>query len=322
MARYILKNILIEEIDSVYPFQVRYDLQDPALVESIRKRGLIEPVKVLSSSGKKKQLVSGHKRVEAAKSLGLRELSALEIQGNYLPDELFLFSILSNWRQDFSDFDKAWILFRGKTEFKITAPETQKELLSLLSLPDDVHLFEEAEKMMRLHPELLNCFAKKDLPFRGARGLTRFTANDQLVFAREIGARVHLTTNQLIQLSDWLFDLLKMTKKPLAAILQDELIVSVLQHSGTDSRQKGEAFIAAVKGLRYPKLTGREEKLKRLTGQLRADFPDMSIEAPASFEAEGFSLKLRIRKPESLDQALDAVKSKRNVLNSLFDFML
>ncbi len=319
MARYILKNIPLAEIQGQSPFQARYSLEDEGLFQSVLKRGVLEPVSVLKISENSFQVITGVKRTAAAKRAGLKEIPALEIQEKFSAEDLFMFAVISNWKQELSELDRAWILFRARSEFKMASLE---ELMSILGLPNEDRYFGESQKLMKLHPDLLSAVAAGDLPCRGAQMLSRFSSADQEVFAKTFAGKISLTANQMLQMGEWLSDIMKLKSLKLQDIFHQKNLAEILNHPQMDKRQKGEGVTAAVKALRFPNLALREQKLKQLSGKIRSDFPDLGVEVPPSFEAEGFTLKMRIRRPESIDEAIAAVKSKKNVLNSLFDFML
>jgi ParB family chromosome partitioning protein len=63
----------------VNPFQVRTEFDNEQLLElaqSIKTSGLIQPITVRSVGGNKYQLISGERRLRAAKMAGIKEIPA------------------------------------------------------------------------------------------------------------------------------------------------------------------------------------------------------------------------------------------------------
>ena len=102
--------------------------------------------------------------------------------------------------------------------------------------------------------------------------------------------------------------------------LQD--METILDHPVQDRRAKADRLHAALRALRFPRIAGQEKKFSAFSRELREESGDLTVEAPAFFEGEGFILKARVRKPESLERVLEILSRRRNSLNSLFEIML
>lgn len=59
-----------------HPFKERNGIEQEELLESIKENGLLEPITVRPLPIGKYEIISGHRRVEACKSLGISEISA------------------------------------------------------------------------------------------------------------------------------------------------------------------------------------------------------------------------------------------------------
>ncbi len=74
----IIKNIEISSLVPFenHPFKERSGLEQEELLESIKETGLLEPITVRFLSEGKYEIISGHRRVEACKKLGLSKIPA------------------------------------------------------------------------------------------------------------------------------------------------------------------------------------------------------------------------------------------------------
>ncbi len=321
MENYVFKIISREQIAGDFPYRVRYLLQDPALEDSIRKRGVVHPLVV--TNGPKPVLIAGHKRLAAAKAAGVKSLPVLEIQDSFPEKEFFLLAVLSNWRQAGPELDLACTLRLAVDKFKMTESELLSELLPALFLVPEKGLIEELLIVSRLDHSILDLIAAEKLPFRGTKALSRFSPENQKEFASSIASKMSLTTNQLIRTVEWIYDLLKSNASTsLAALLGSGDLPSLLQKENRDPRQRAEQFCQALRRLRFPRLTSQEEKFVQFSRQFEQEGGELKLEAPESFEAEGFSLRAKIRNRESLNHVLEVLARKKTSLNSLFDIML
>lgn len=110
-----ITEIPIEQISafSQHPFKVLDNSEMEKLIESIRENGVLNPV-IVRQRGADYEMISGHRRLHAAKIVGLKELPA--IVKNMSDDEAVIAMVDSNLqRERFLPSERAWSL-RLKTE--------------------------------------------------------------------------------------------------------------------------------------------------------------------------------------------------------------
>ena len=132
------------------PFQPRGRFSDSALEEladSIVEKGIIEPIIVREVGGGKYQVICGHRRVAAAKKVGLEVIPA--VVRNVSDLEAFEIALVENLqREALNPIEEARAYIRLKEEFGLTQEEIAKRIgidrstvanrLRLLSLPIEV----------------------------------------------------------------------------------------------------------------------------------------------------------------------------------------
>jgi ParB/RepB/Spo0J family partition protein len=317
MARYFHKVLKLNEISKETPFACRYRIEVPeTLLQSIRDQGQVLPILVTEN----KIVLSGYRRFAAAQKLELSQVEALCLTEKILPADSFLFSVLSNWNADFSDIDTAFILKRARNEFDFEEVRILDEILPALRLPREKAILEEALNVMRLNPSILELIQSGKLPFRGSKVLSQFSSEDQNTFAL-IAEQAALTTNQLMKTVEWAGDLLKASKQSMAGFFSRPELQTILDRE-TDRKSKGEQLFEALRKLRFPKIVEKEKQFQRLSGEIRDEKAVVSLEAPASFEAEGYLLRAKIKNPASLESLRKLLEDKRKELNSLLDIVL
>lgn len=319
MVRYFHKVIPIQILDPTFPYACRYRLDDAALEKSIAQKGILQPPVI--ASGTPAPVISGHKRVFAAKKLGLKEIEVLQLKISLTHDDAFILAALSNWKQNVSELDLAWTIAQAERAFRFSKEKILEEIYPPLDKSQDHGFYEEALEVMKLHKTLLDLIADDLLPFRGAKILTRLSKEDQEIFADKIASKAALTTNQLLKSGEWLHDLLKSSSQSLDRYLKTNSSLDPSLFNG-DGRAKGERFFTALRNLRFPHLVEKEKAFTGLSQQIQGDKSGLSVEAPPFFEAEGFTLRAKIKDAKDLERLSAHLESKRKVLNSLLDIVL
>ncbi|SDB51661.1 ParB/RepB/Spo0J family partition protein [Butyrivibrio sp. INlla16] len=170
-----------------HPFKVLDDEKMDELVDSIKMNGVLTPV-IVRPDGDRYEMISGHRRLHAAKRAGLRKIPAIvkEMQD----DDAIIFMVDSNLqREEILPSEKAF-----SYKMKLDAMKRQgarKDLTSSLvgtKLRSDEELAQKAGesknsihryiRLTELIPELLDLVDDKDLPL--------YTAVEMSYFAREI----------------------------------------------------------------------------------------------------------------------------------------
>jgi len=145
------KNFVHLSVDQIMPspYQPRKEIDKAELDElsqSIKEKGIIQPI-VVRKVGKKYEVVAGHRRFEASKSLGLKELPTVVRE---LDDqEAFLLALIENiQRKDLNPIEEAYAFKRLSEEFNLTYDEVAQfvgkdktsiaNTLRLLKLPQEI----------------------------------------------------------------------------------------------------------------------------------------------------------------------------------------
>lgn len=319
MERYHLKTVSLENLMYGEGWGARYQYDDAFLTESIRAMGVLMPLVV--SAGDQPRVVAGHKRAFASREAGLKEVPALVLKDELPEKDLFRLALVSNWREARHELDAAWAVKRaGETGFDET--EILQEILPLLGLPSEHHWLSEFRSVVGLHAELLDALSAGRIPFRGASLLSRFSPEEQAVFAGSLANKLHLTSSQLMKTAEWLLDMMRSPRRPLAEVLQAAPLREVLDCPQKDTRQKTDLFFKHLRDLRFPRLAAQEKAFESHARDIEKGQKGLKIEAPPYFEESGFSLRLKARDPESLDHLMQVLAEKRTSMRELFKIVL
>ena len=319
MARYNFQVLKVSKISKLMPYNCRYRLQDDALKASVKRSGILMPVIVTDAA--RSVVIAGHRRFEVVRDLKIKELPVL-VARKMKPQEAFLLNLVSNWRESYSDADRAMALGKTAREFHFKESDILSIVMPLLGLPEDKTLLEFYRKVDLFPPSLKDLMENGQLPLRGAAFLLKFEKNDQDYFAKNIGAKHRLTTSQILQTGEWLADILKGTGKTLEAICEKNKILEKLNVFGMDPRTKADRFFARVKRLRFPGYSRYLEKFEERRTDILHDSKELRLEPIQGFEEPGFELHARVKTRGELESLLQKLSQKRSTLNSLFEIVL
>jgi len=297
----------------------RYRLEDPGLLASIRRLGILVPL--LVTCGPRPCVISGHKRLAAARNLKLKQIPVL-VAPEMKIKEAFLMGLVSNWKQIYSETDRAKALGLAAKVFGFTQQELLSVVMPLVGLPEDQATLELYLKVDLLGAELKDLVEEGYLPLRGLAFLLKFTRSDQTFFAKNIATRVKLTSSQLLQSGEWLADMIKRTGKGLEALCRQNKLLSGLAVAGMDSRIKADRFFARVKKLRFPGASRYLKGFEAKRNSLSRDLKGWRLEPVQGFEEPGFELHARVKTPEEMEALLRRFSENQAALNSLFEIML
>ncbi len=310
--------ILIEEIAEAARYGTRFDYEDAALEGSLEKRGILFPLLLTRRLEEKAEVISGHRRLFYARRKPEKRVPVTFVEEEFSEKELFLLSLYSNWGQTFAELDRMETLLKAEKVFSFDREEIRQEICPALGIDEKGVSLEEYRGAGKLVCEIHGLIQKKRLPFRGASSLNRFSREEQGLLARQVFEGMHLTTNQLLLLSEWIDDLKRARKVSLETLLGEASFRKVLENCKPDPRTRGERFLRAVRTLRSPRLSEREESFDRL--KERAKLPEeIQLERPESFEAEGILLRARLKNRESLVRLLRFLEDQGPFLNSFLE---
>ena len=170
-----------------HPFKKRDGIEPRELVESIAQNGLLEPITVRSFSAGEYEIISGHRRVEACKELGITEVPATIKEMS--KDEATIAMVDSNiHREHLLPSEKAFaykmkldaIKHQGKTSVQVA-----EKLLSVEKVAEEAgESKDQVRRYIRLTyliPELLSMVDDNKIAFNPAVEISYLDRDEQLI---------------------------------------------------------------------------------------------------------------------------------------------
>ena len=176
-----------------HPFKKRDGIEQRELVESIAQNGLLEPITVRSFSAGEYEIISGHRRVEACKELGITEVPATIKEMS--KDEATIAMVDSNiHREHLLPSEKAFaykmkleaIKHQGKTtSCQIGAKLRTDEKIAEIA-NDSARQIQRYIRLTYLIPELLKLVDEEKIALTPAVELSFLPENEQEILLNEI----------------------------------------------------------------------------------------------------------------------------------------
>ena len=187
-----IKYLNIEDLHHFknHPFKLRDGEEKENLLNSIKTQGTIDPLIVRYSSANKYEVVSGHRRLEACRELGIKEVPVLI--KDLSDKEAVLMMVDANLhRETLLPSEKAFA-YKMKSEALFHQGERTDLTFGQhgMKLKSDKSIFEdESSRQIRryvrltyLIPELLNMVDEKKIAFTPAVELSYLTKEEQIKF--------------------------------------------------------------------------------------------------------------------------------------------
>ena len=313
MERNLTRNLItLASVSQEIPYGLRFEYEDRWLATSVEKRGMLLPV-LLIREGNRLTAVSGHRRFLLALRKGWEDIPAVVIEESFTEKERFLLSLYSNWNQRFSELDQMVALRKAEKDFGFNAQGLEEEVLPVLGVSPARGVLEEYGAVANLPEEIHHLIHKRQIPFRGSSSLTRFSQAEVLTLATSVLSQIHLTANQLILVTEWLGDLMRLKKARLEDLLKAEGLADALCRDEMDRRSRGERFFRALRSLRFPKISDAERRFERLKARF-SDSREIHLDPPEGFETQGLTLRARLKDGEGVTRVLSFLEKHRGTL--------
>lgn len=175
-----------------HPFKERNGTEQEELAESIKSNGLLEPIIVRPFSAGTYEIISGHRRVNVCKELGIQTVPAIVKQLN--KDEAIIAMVDSNLqREHLLPSEKAFaykmkleaMKHQGKTSCQVGAKLRSDEQIAE-TVNDSARQIQRYIRLTYLIPELLKMVDEQRIALTPAVELSYLPAEEQRKLADEI----------------------------------------------------------------------------------------------------------------------------------------
>ena len=174
-----------------HPFKERSGIEQQELTESIKENGLLEPIIVRSFPAGKYEIISGHRRVEACKALGITSIP-VTIKG-LTKDEAIVQMVDSNiHREHILPSEKAFAYKMKLEAIKHQGKSTSRQVVGKSESADEISDTDSGRNVQRyirltyLIPELLKLVDEERIAFTPAVEISYLTEYEQRTLLDQI----------------------------------------------------------------------------------------------------------------------------------------
>lgn len=296
-------------------FSIRFNLDEPSLRVSVSREGLIVPLTVFCRGGEF-ILLSGFRRCEVLKRLGIKHSAAFIFDGERLSDKaLFLKAIDSNLNSSISDLDKALAIDKAKNIFKFSEKNIEKDILPRLGIPPSPKWVKRYLGLLGLERSAKEKLAQGGLSLKSAFAIGMLTKEEQKFILGRVLGRCILSSSEISELCGLLREIgIRSSVSPLK-LLQRKDIALVL-NDRSDPKKRARTLLERLRSMRYPHLAKWEKTFRGILNT--ANFSKgIHLEHPEGFEEGRYILSLKWNSVYELDCLIEEVRSKRNILEKL-----
>ena len=239
------------------------------LAQSIRENGILQPITVRKREDKKYELVSGERRLRAARLVGMVKIPSIVININ--DKNSAMFSIIENLqRQSLDFFEEAEAIEKLVGEYAMSREEVAQKLgLAPSTVSNKL-------RILRLPEEMRFELARAGLTESHARALLMLEDDNQRARALSIIVDRHLNVAESERMINQMINRNNRSRNPLRGIRDVRLFINTLNHAVDTIRRAGvEADAARSETEEYIEYVVRIPKSE----QLRIALPGETDEA-------------------------------------------
>lgn len=239
------------------------------LAQSIRENGILQPITVRKREDKKYELVSGERRLRAARLVGMVKIPSIVI--NIDDKNSAMFSIIENLqRQSLNFFEEAEAIEKLVGEYAMSREEVAQKLgLAPSTVSNKL-------RILRLPEEMRFELARAGLTESHARALLMLEDDNQRARALSIIVDRHLNVAESERMINQMINRNNRSRNPLRGIRDVRLFINTLNHAVDTIRRAGvEADAARSETEEYIEYVVRIPKSE----QLRIVLPGETDEA-------------------------------------------
>ena len=189
----MIKNISVDLLIPFenHPFKKRSGIEQQELTESIKENGLLEPVIVRPFPAGKYEIISGHRRVEACKALGITSIPVTIKE--LTKDEAIVQMVDSNiHREHILPSEKAFAYKMKLEAIKHQGKSTSRQVVGKSESADEISDTESGRQVQRyirltyLIPELLKRVDEESIAFTPAVEISYLSEYEQQILLEQI----------------------------------------------------------------------------------------------------------------------------------------
>lgn len=301
--------IELERIEnSPGPCCMSFGFDPKPLMQSIETVGLVNSPLLTENEHGICQIVSGFRRIQAAKALGWKKiLGRVLLPRQTSPLKCLLLNLHDNLAtRELNEVEKGMVLHRlAPLVSRNELLEVYMPLLDLQPHGPILDLYIRIENA--LERPIKESLAKGRLSVQIASKLLGLEEADRAA-AFDLISNLRFNMNQQNQLLEYVIDISRIEKKPVAELLEQVPLNRIRSDPAMNQPQKAKAILRRLRTQRFPKLTRAEAVFKKNVSKLH--LPEgVTISAPPYFESPEYQLQVAFKDGVDLKAKIERLAS-------------
>jgi ParB/RepB/Spo0J family partition protein len=308
------QKINIDSIDIKSPcwdrFIIAFQSEIKDITESIKKYGLINPIKVWKKAGDDGYwLLAGFNRLKAIIRLKWQEIPAMAYQDDELNEikalELALVEVF--YGRQLSDAEKAFFLEKVCRCFSLNHNHIAAKCSHYLKLAPSETLMNHYIKKGKLSKKYLSALHKGTLSIEQAQAVFDFKKDERKVLLNLLCHNIYLNRNESLQFFQLIKDLTIINRCSAKDLLSKSVLSSIYTNNKLHQKKKGEKLLELLRKMRYPKMHQTIDEFQQ--NIINANLPDrVHIQHPPYFEGDRLRFVIDSHDENELAYQLDTIK--------------
>ena len=307
----ILKTININEIKTIDYFDISYPKTLAGFSESIKKQGLLSPLRLIRDKNGKYRLFSGFRRLRSLREIETSEAPAFLYNESDLSEEdAFISSIEENRKgRSLNDFEISSILNILTSHFRYSKKEIVAKFSSLFEISKELGIHEKYRMLSNINPQLKEFIVKKRIPLKTSYCLSKWADKSQKGIATVI-ENIHLTHGDFSKLITLIDEIAGMEKTSPQEIVNDGFIEKILSDKDLPANRKTVKIIKYLEKKRFPKKSALEDKLNRIEKEFSVA-GKIKLKLPYLLEGNKISIEIDNKNRGSFEEAKKLLESEK-----------
>jgi ParB-like chromosome segregation protein Spo0J len=272
------------------PYCMSFGFDLKALIESIKRFGLLNIPCVTKGAKGQVDIVTGYRRLLACKSLGRHHVPARDLsRAGMSALNCLLLNLSDNLTtRELNEVEKGMFLRRLSTLAQ------KKEILTRymprLALPKNEMVLETYLRIEELDHEIKTSLARGELSLQTVRRLQEMDQDSQTT-AFEWLSIMNLNMNQQKQFIDNTIDLANKERVSICSLLGEKDLQAIRHDKRLNLPQKAKRLLEHLRARRLPRLSQAEKGFQRTVSELRLP-PGVRVFHPPYFEGSTYRLEV------------------------------
>jgi len=304
-GHFSFKEIALDRIDGSdkrFAFAFPCDVED--LLPSVKESGLWMPLTLQEKGNERFRIVCGHRRLDAAKRVGIRQIPARIVRKDQDDLKLFLEGIRENVAtRSVNDIERGQCLHSLVSKFGADRA-TRDTVMKELGLTPGERLFNQYTSLMRLTGELQLYVVEHNIPIRVSSRLSAWSMEDLRALQRLL-KRAFFGGNALKKLVDLIEEIALRDRSSIKEILSCSEISVLPENVELTATQVRDGVLSALGNIRYPRLAEESATLNKLLNKVRPR--GVRLDLPPFLEGERIEVNFPFGSVEELKERLTSL---------------